>query len=260
MPATSTLADLTEALAAGSVRIVDLTQPLSERTPVLRLPEPFVNTPGLSRRELSRYDERGPAWAWSVLEVGEHVGTHFDAPIHWITGRDGEDVASVPPSRLVGPAAVIDKSAEAAADPDWLLTVDHVRDFEAQHGALPEGGWLLLRTGWDARAHDQEAFLNVQDGRSRTPGPDAECARWLAEDAPIVGIGVETVGTDAGSAGGFDPPFPVHHFVLGAGKYGLTQLRNLDSLPATGAVVLAAPLPIVGGSGSPTRVLALVER
>ena len=94
MPA-STLADLADALADGAVRVVDLTQPLSERTPVLQLPEPFVNTPGLSRRELSRYDERGPAWAWSVLEVGEHVGTHFDAPIHWITGRDGEDVASV---------------------------------------------------------------------------------------------------------------------------------------------------------------------
>ena len=110
------------ALASGDVRVVDLTQPLSERTPVLQLPEPFANTPGLSRRELSRYDDRGPAWAWDVLEIGEHVGTHFDAPIHWITGRDGEDVASVPPARLVGPAVVIDKSAEAAEDPDYLLT------------------------------------------------------------------------------------------------------------------------------------------
>src|SRR3712207_9029477 len=103
MPAV--LADLTEALAAGSVRIVDLTQPLSERTPVLRLPDPFVNTPGLSRRELSHFDQRGPAWAWSVLGVGEHVGTHFDAPLHWITGRDGDDVASLPPAPLLRPAA-----------------------------------------------------------------------------------------------------------------------------------------------------------
>jgi kynurenine formamidase len=258
MPTTSTLADLTGALAAGSVRIVDLTQPLSERTPVLQLPEPFVNTPGLSRRELSHFDERGPAWAWSVLEIGEHVGTHFDAPIHWITGRDGDDVAGVPPDRLVGPAVVIDKSAEAAADPDWLLTVDQVREFEAEHGPLPEGSWLLLRTGWDARAHDQAAFLNVEDGRSRTPGPDAECARWLAEEAPIVGFGVETVGTDAGSAGGFDPPFPVHAYLLGAGKYGVTQLANLAELPPTGAVIVVAPLRLVDGTGSPARVLAFV--
>ena len=98
----------------------------SENTPVLQLPEPFANTPGLTRHEISRYDDRGPAWAWNWLEIGEHVGTHFDAPIHWITGRDGEDVASVPPQRLVGPAVVIDKSAEAAADPDYLLTVDDV--------------------------------------------------------------------------------------------------------------------------------------
>ncbi len=250
------LGDLAGALASGAVRVVDVTQPLSERTPVLQLPEPFVNTPGLSRRELSHFDERGPAWAWSVLEVGEHVGTHFDAPIHWITGRDGADLASVPPARLVGPAVVIDKSSECAEDPDYVLRVEDVRAFEAEHGALPDGGWLLLRTGWDDRADDEERFL----GGGHAPGFDAECARWLAQDSPIVGVGVETVGTDAGAAGGFDPPFPVHHYMLGAGKYGLTQLANLAQLPPTGAVIVVAPLRLVDGTGSPTRVLALVPR
>jgi kynurenine formamidase len=248
------LTDLVAGLAAGDVRVVDLTQPLSERTPVLMLPEPFTNTPGLSRRELSRYDDRGPAWAWDTLEIGEHVGTHFDAPIHWITGRDGEDVASVPPARLVGPAVVIDRSAEAAEDPDYLLRVDDIRAFEAEHGAVPEGAWLLLRTGWDARADDQEAFLNG----AHTPGPDAECARFLAEESPIAGFGVETVGIDAGAAHSFDPPFPVHHFLLGAAKYGITQLANLAELPATGALIVVAPLKLVNGTGSPSRVLALV--
>jgi kynurenine formamidase len=258
MTATSALSSLVEALAGGSVQVVDLTQPLHERTPVLKLPEPFVNTPGLTRHEISRYDDRGPAWAWSWLEIGEHVGTHFDAPIHWITGRDGEDVASVAPSRLVGPAAVIDRSAQAAEDPDDLLTVDAVRAWEADHGSLPDGGWLLLRTGWDARAHDEEAFLNASSGIPRTPGVEAECARWLAQETPIVGIGVETVGTDAGGAGGFDPPFPVHSYFLGAGKYGLTQLANLDTLPPAGALVIVAPLKLVDGTGSPARALALV--
>jgi kynurenine formamidase len=255
---TAPLADVLAALAAGDVRVVDLTQPLSERTPVIKLPPPFANTPGLSRTELSRYDERGPAWAWSTLELGEHVGTHFDAPIHWITGRDGEDVASVAPRRLVGPAVVIDRSAEAAADPDDLLTVGDVRAFEADHGPLPEGGWLLLRTGWDARAQDEAEFLNAADGQPHTPGPDVECARWLAQESPIVGFGVETVGTDAGAAGGFDPPFPAHHYLLGAGKYGITQLANLAELPPTGALLVVAPLRLVGGTGSPCRVLALV--
>ena len=249
------LNDLAAALASGAVRTLDLTQPLSERTPVLQLPEPFANTPGLSRRPLSRYDGAGPAWAWDVLELGEHVGTHFDAPIHWVTGRDGEDVASAPPARLVGPAVVIDHSAEAAENPDHLLTVDHVKAFEAEHGPIPDGAWLLYRTGWDARAHDQDAFLNG----ARTPGPDADCARWLARECPIAGFGVETVGTDAGAAGGFDPPFPVHGFLLGAGKYGLTQLANLAELPPTGAIVVVAPLKLVGGTGSPSRVFAFVE-
>ena len=255
---TSPLAALIEGLAAGSVRVVDLTQPLSETTPVLRLPEPFANTPGLTRHEISRYDDRGPAWAWSWLEIGEHVGTHFDAPIHWITGREGDDVASVPAERLVGPAIVIDKSADVAADADWCLSVDDVRAFEGEHGALPAGGWLLLRTGWDARAHDQDAFLNADESGPHTPGVDAECARWLAHETPIVGIGVETVGTDAGGAAAFDPPFPVHNYFLGAGKYGLTQLANLAQLPATGAVVVVAPLKLVEGTGTPARVLALV--
>ena len=143
------------------------------------------------------------------------------------------------------------------ADPDHLLTVEDVEAFEADHGPLPEGGWLLYRTGWDARAQDEAAFLNADSSGPHTPGVDAACARWLAE-RPILGLGVETVGTDAGAAHSFDPPFPCHTFLLGAGKYGLTQLANLDRLPATGALVVAAPLKIVRGSGSPTRVLALV--
>jgi kynurenine formamidase len=247
--------ELTAGLADGSVRVIDLTQPLSENTPVLQLPPPFANTPGLSRETISEYDDLGPAWAWKTLTVGEHVGTHFDAPIHWITGRDGEDVASAAPSKLVAPVAVIDKSAESAADPNYLLTLADIQTWENEHGPLPPGGWVFLRTGWDARAHDQAAFLNGAE----TPGPDVEAARWLAETSAVIGVGVETVGTDAGAAHSFDPPFPVHHFLLGAGKYGLTQLANLAELPPQGAVVVVAPLKLVGGTGSPSRVFALVD-
>jgi kynurenine formamidase len=253
------LASLLEALAAGRVRTVDLTQPLSERTPILQLPPPFVNTPGWKTHELSRYDERGPAWYWNWFEGGEHVGTHLDAPNHWITGRDREDVASVPVERLIGPAVVIDRSAEAGADPDYLLRREDVRAFEAEHGALPRGGWLLYRTGWDARAQDAAAFLNANETGPHTPGIDPECARWLAEESPLVGIGVETVGTDAGAAHSFEPAFPCHNFMLGAGKYGLTQLANLGRLPAAGAMLVVLPLKLVGGSGSPCRAIALVE-
>jgi kynurenine formamidase len=252
------LPSLIEALGSGAVTVIDLTQPLSEDTPILQLPPPFANTPGWRLHELSRYDDRGPAWYWNWFEGGEHVGTHFDAPIHWVTGKDKYDVAEVPPKRLIGPAVVIDKSAEAARDPDYLLEVDVIRAWEAEHGPLPEGGWLLYRTGWDARAHDQRAFLNADETGPHTPGISVECARWLAEDSSVIGIGVETVGTDAGAAHSFDPAFPCHAFMLGVNKYGLTQLANLASLPPTGSVLVAAPLRIVGGSGSPARVLALV--
>ena len=253
------LAPLLDALASGRVRVVDLTQPLSERTPILQLPPPFVNTPGWKTHELSRYDERGPAWYWNWFEGGEHVGTHLDAPNHWITGRDGEDVASLPVERLIGPAVVIDKSAEAGRDPDFLLRIEDVRSFEAENGALPPGSWLLYRTGWDARAEDAAAFLNANETGPHTPGIEPECARWLAEESPIVGIGVETVGTDAGAAHSFEPAFPCHNFMLGAGKYGLTQLANLAQLPPAGALLVVLPLKLVGGSGSPCRAVALVE-
>jgi len=254
------LDELLSAVSDGRVEVVDLTAPLQESTPILVLPEPFGNTRPFRLEEISRYDERGPGWYWNDISTGEHTGTHVDAPVHWVTGREREDVAQVPPSRLVAPAAVLDFAAQAAADPDFLLEVDHVRGWEQEHGALPEGGWLLYRTGWDRRSHDQADFLNAGEDGPHTPGVSVECARWLAEEAPVIGVGVETVGTDAGAAHSFDPAFPCHSFLLGAGKYGLTQLQNLASLPPTGAVVLAAPLPIVGGSGSPARVLGLVER
>jgi len=249
-----------DALAGGSIEVVDLTQPLSDQTPLIQLPPPFANTPGWTMHEISRYDDRGPAWYWNSFEGGEHVGTHFDAPIHWITGQDKDDVSQVPPRNLVGPAVVLDLTVRVAADPDFLLSIDDVKAFERLHGPLPAGGWLLYRTGWDARAHDQAAFLNANETGPHTPGISIDCAKWLAEEAPIVGVGVETVGTDAGAAHSFDPPFPCHSFVLGANKYGLTQLANLSQLPPTGAVLIVAPLKIVNGSGSPCRALALVPR
>ncbi len=254
----SVLLELTAALRAGTVRVVDLTAPLSEQTPILVLPPEFGQTQRFELEEISNYDSRGPAWYWNNFHTGEHTGTHFDAPNHWVTGRDGADISAVPAERLIAPAAVLDFSDRVAADPDFLIQVDDVKEWEAQHGALPAGGWILVRTGWDARKTQQEA-INADESGPHSPGMSAECARWIAQDTPVIGMGVETVGTDAGAAHSFEPNFPCHSYLMGSGKYGLTQLQNLASLPPTGAMVIAGPLPIVGGSGSPTRVLALVE-
>lgn len=253
------LDDLGAALAAGDVEVVDLTTPLTEDTPILRLPEPFANTVGLSLSPVSRFDDAGPGWAWNDLRLGEHAGTHLDAPSHWITGRDGKSVDRIEPVRLVGPAAVVDVTAESAADADFLLEPEHLERWESEHGRFPRNCWVLLRTGWAARGEDPERFLNADESGLHAPGPSAAAARWLAAHPHVSGFGVETVGIDAGIAGGFDPPFPAHHHLLGHDKYGLTSLRNLERLPVLGAQLVVAPLPIVGGTGSPARVLALVE-
>jgi len=253
------LSDLVDALADGRVEVVDLTAPLSEETPILELPPEFGQTARFQLEEISRYDDRGPAWYWNNFRTGEHTGTHFDAPNHWVTGKDKADVGSVPPAAFLAPAVVLDVADRVSDDSNFLIEVEHIRAFEADHGALPAGGWLLCRTGWSARVTQADMINNTETGPT-SPGMSADCARWVAEESALQGIGVETVGTDAGAAHSFDPAFPCHSFLMGNDKYGLAQLQNLDRLPPTGAVVVAPPLWIVGGSGSPVRVLALVER
>jgi len=252
------LTQLADALSNGSVRIVDLTQPLGPDTPVIGLPPMFGQSPGLTMEVVSHFDDKGPGWYWNVLHLGEHTGTHFDAPVHWITGKDlpYNTCETIPVQRLVGPACVIDVSKEVAANEDYLLMPEHIEAWEKEHGRIPKNSWVLLRTGWSKRT-DPNAFLNVRSDGPHSPGFHKSTSELLARDREILGVGVETVGTDAGQAGTFDPPFPNHATMHGNGRFGLASLRNLDQLPATGAIVIAAPLKIVNGSGSPLRVLAL---
>jgi kynurenine formamidase len=254
----SVLTDLLARLADGAVRPVDLTAPLWSQTPVLRLPYPFHNSPGFSTTAISDFDERGPSCYWNYFETGEHVGTHVDAPNHWVSGRGGRDISEIPTAHLVAPAVVIDKSSEVDKDPDYLLSRADVEAWTAEHGSLPQGGWLVYRTGWSSRLPDPDAYLGMSETGAHTPGIDAACAKWLAQETGIVGIGVETVGTDAGQSAAFEPAYPVHHYMHGADKYGLAGLCKIHELPTTGAVLIVAPLRIAGGSGSPARVLALV--
>ena len=258
MSSTQILTQLARAIAVGDIKVIDLTQTLSEDTPLLVLPEPFGQTAAFSRQEISRYDDRGVAWHWHNFSVGEHTGTHFDAPIHWVTGKDLADnsVDKVPVTSFIAPAVVLDFSAEATANPDFLLSIDQIKAWETSHGAIPAGSWVLLRTDWSKR--DSEAYTNRQADGAHTPGPSPEAVAYLiARD--ILGLGVETIGTDAGQAHLLDPPFPAHTLVHGAGRYGLQCLQNLDLLPPTGAVIICPPLKIRDGSGSPLRVLALIE-
>lgn len=261
MTAIDTLKQVASLLISGEIEVVDLAVPLGPDTPLIKLPPPFVNTPKIEVNAISSYDDNGPFWAWNWLKLGEHSGTHFDAPAHWITGKDHADGTTdrLPPQKLVGPACVIDCSKETAADQDYLLTADGVRAWEVEHGPIEAGSWVLMRTDWHPRNRSEEEFLNADENGPHSPGPSVDCVEYLIEKG-IVGWGTETVGTDAGCAGGFEPPFPAHNLLHKNNRYGLASLANLDKLPPRGAILIAAPLKFVNGTGSPIRALALIPR
>ena len=253
------LARFAAGVVSGAIRVIDLTQPLEDSTPVIQLPPEFGKSWAFHLEEISRYDSRGPAWYWNNFSCGEHTGTHFDAPIHWISGRDlaNNSVDTIPPQHFVAAACVIDCSAQAKADPDYLLTVEDIERWEAVHGRIPAGAWLLMRTDWSKRT-DPEAYQNFDEEGQHTPGPSSEAVQFLVEQRQVLGFGSEAIGTDAGQGYHLRPPYPCHYFMHGAGRYGLQCLSNLDLLPPSGAVLICPPLKIEKGSGSPLRVLALV--
>jgi len=246
-------------IADGRIRVVDLTQTLKTSTPVIQLPPPLAPSNPFRIMEISRYDDRGPGWYWNNIACGEHTGTHFDAPAHWVTGQHYADgyTDTVPVQRFIAPAVVIDCTKEAAADEKFLLEPAFIEAWERKHGRIPDGAWVLMRTDWSKR-EDPARFLNMKEDGPHVPGPSAAAVKFLVTQRNVNGWGVEAVGTDAGQAFAFEPAFPAHHLMHGANKLGLASLCNLDQLPPTGTVLITPPLKIEKGSGSPLRVLALV--
>jgi kynurenine formamidase len=280
LDAATVLQGLSQLLTSGGIRLIDLTQTLAPEFPQIALPPEMGQCWPFRIEEVSRYDERGPGWYWNNFSCGEHTGTHFDAPIHWISGRDlpNNSVDTIPVQHFVAPACVIDCSQETALDADFLLTVEHVLAWERQHGRIPARSWVLMRTDWSkhwSSANDAAqrlsglerrqmtsdaaaAYQNFDQTGQHTPGPDAEVMRFLVEQRDVIGFGTESIGTDAGQGYHLTPPYPCHYFMHGAGRYGLQCLTNLDLLPASGAMLICPPLKIQQGSGSPLRVLAMV--
>ena len=254
------LAGLATALAGGGIRIVDLSQTLRASTPVIQLPPPLAPSQPFRIQEISRYDERGPAWYWNNISCGEHTGTHFDAPAHWITGRDLPDAHT---------------DTHPAPAPDGTRLRDRLLGRGRRRRGLHPGAGARPGLGGGARP-DRGRLLGADAHRlveARGPGcvPQCQggrtaCARGRASprcgcwstSAASWGWGVEAVGTDAGQAFAFEPPFPAHNLLHGAGRFGLASLCNLDQLPPKGALLITPPLKIEQGSGSPLRVLALV--
>jgi kynurenine formamidase len=251
---------LVEQLAQGKLQVIDLTHTLSPDFPPLQLPPQFGQVAAFKMETISHYDEAGPAWYWNNFTCGEHTGTHFDAPAHWVTGKDypHNTVDTIEPENFIAPAVVIDASKEVAQNEDWLLTVDFLKKWEAEHGKIPAGAWVLFRTDWAHRLSNPASYVNMKEDGAHTPGPTQETVEWLIKERNVHGFGVETINTDAGQSYAWPVPYPCHTLMHGANKYGLQCLKNLDKLPATGTVIISAPLKIQKGSGSPLRVLAVL--
>jgi kynurenine formamidase len=255
---TAALLSFAKAISSGAVRVVDLTQTLTPDFPIIALPPELGQCAPFRLEEISRYNASGPAWYWNNFSMGEHTGTHFDAPIHWVSGKDlpNNAVDTIVAKNFIAPACVVDCSKESTADADFVLTVPFLEAWEGKHGRIDAGSWLFLRTDWSKR--DARGYANLKEDGAHTPGPAPEAVKWLVEERDVLGFGTETIGTDAGQAHHFVPPFPAHFYMHGKGRYGLQCMANLDLLPPKGAVIVAAPLKIRQGSGSPLRVLALV--
>ena len=254
------LISLAEKISNEDIRIIDLTNTLSSEFPVIVLPPEFGQCDHFSMETISKYDDNGPAWYWNKISMNEHTGTHFDAPAHWVTGKDlpNNSVDSIPLKNFMAPAVVIDISKECAKNSDFLITKKFLIGWEEQYGQIPKNHWVALRTDWHKFVGSPK-YLNMQNDGAHSPGPDKSAVEYLVHEKNCIGLAVETVGTDAGQAFDFDPPLPAHSILHGNGKYGLQCLRNLDKLPTFGSIIVANPLKIENGSGSPLRVFALVD-
>ena len=243
-----------QAIALSQYRMVDLTHALNAET---------VFWPTSTERFELRRLAFGPTpggffYAANAFAMPEHGGTHLDAPIHFAEG--GTTADRIPLDRLVLAAVVIDISAQAARNPDYRLTPADVHAFERWHSRIPAGAAVLLRTGWDRRWPDRKAYLGDDTpgdaSRLHFPSFGVEAARLLVEERGAGAIGVDVASIDYGQS----KDFMVHRIAAAAGVPGFENLRELGALPATGAILLALPVKIEGGSGGPLRAIALVPR
>ena len=239
--------DAAFAALAGGFRLVDPSDALGPETIL------WPGAPALEVLEAVTHDAHG--YHARVFTTFEHAGTHFDAPEHFVPG--GADTASIPIDDLVVPAVIIDITKKAATVPNAVVEPGDVETFEAQHGPIPSGTAVLMRSGWALRKTDPLSYAGSEGTTGLAfPGFGVEAARLLVERG-VVGLGVDTLGIDPGNK----PDFPVHRDVSHpAGLWHLENLINLEQLPETGSVIAVGVPRIVGGTGFPTRVFAFVPR
>ena len=232
-------------LPKGFRDVVDLTHVFSPSLPVYPGYKPLQIRP--------RFTIARDGFADNEMTFDEHTGTHIDAPSHFVAGAVSAD--RIPVDRLIAPLVVISIAARAAKDPDTLVSVDDLLRWERQHGRMPAGALVAMRSGWDERAANADRFLNRDaKGTMHAPGFSEQAARFLVTERDIAAVGVDTLSLDAASA----QKFVAHLAILGAGKYGVELMANLGGVPPSGATVIVGGPKHQGATGGPARVLALV--
>ncbi len=246
---------LSSPVSAEDRRVVDLSHVYDEATIFWPTEEGFVL-------------ERGPAgvpdagywYAAHRFRTPEHGGTHIDAPIHFAEGRQSVD--EIPLDRLIGPAIVVDVTGACAANSDYRVPVEAFVEWESQHGRIPPGTIVLLRTGFERFWPDRLRYLGTDErgaaavAKLHFPGLHPDAARWLVEERRIHAVGLDTASIDHGSSKRFE----THRVLSGANVPAFENLANLSGLPARGFDVVALPMKIRGGTGAPLRAVALVPR
>ena len=240
------------ALDPAAWQLVDLTHPFNAETLY------WPTAPSRFTLERLAWGATPGGWfyAANTFSTPEHGGTHLDAPLHFGEGR--ASVEKIPLERLVAPAVVIDVGQRAGRGGEFALRREDVEAFEERHGPIPRGSVVLLRTGWDRFWPDARRYLGDSSPGDasglRFPGFGAAAARALVEERGVVGLGVDTASLDVGSS----TDFPVHRIAAARGAYGLENLTGLGALPARGAVIVALPMKIEGGTGAPVRVIGML--
>ncbi|MGQ0646556.1 MAG: cyclase family protein [Gemmatimonadaceae bacterium] len=235
-------------------RVVDLTHPFNAKT----LYWPTATT-GFKLEQLA-FGATPGGWFYSsyAYAAPEHGGTHLDAPIHF--AKNGVAADRIPVEQFIGPAVVIDVSAQTGRDADYRLARNDVLAWEARNGPIPRGAIVVLRTGWGTKWPDAKAYFGDDTpgdaSRLHFPSYGAEAARLLVNERGASALGADVASIDYGAS----KDFIVHQIAAGAGVLGLENLANVGSLPARGATIIALPMKIEGGSGGPLRAIALVPR
>ncbi len=230
-------------------RLIDLSLPLNEKTPLW----PGERATGFRLETIATLEKDG--MLARKFSMPEHMGTHIDAPNHFVAGKPG--VEAIPAPQLFGPGVRIDMSPKAEQDADAMLSVADLERWERRHGQIPKGAIVLLRTGWGRHVENTARYQNRDAmGRLHFPGYSPEAAEWLVRERDIRGLGIDTLSVDRG----LSTKFEVHHVVLKAGRYALENVTRLEDLPPRGFGVIVAPIKIETGSGGPTRIWGTVAR